>query len=136
MRSDHHVVSRALVIALGVKMTGQREILGLAIDPCESEPFWHEFLKDLVSSGLGGAKLMISDAHKGLKKAIEKVLLGASQQSCTVHFMRNVPAHVPRAAHEMIAAYIRTIFAQPDQKSPKPSSGKLGSPWKESFPRV
>jgi putative transposase len=71
IRSNHRVVSKALVIALGVKMTGEREILGFAIGPCESEPFWHEFLKDLISRGLSGVQLVISDAHEGLKKAIQ-----------------------------------------------------------------
>ena len=117
VRSDHRVVSKALVIALGVKMTGEREILGFAIGPCESEPFWQEFLKNLVARGLSGVELVISDAHEGLKKAIRKVLLEASWQRCTVHFMRNVLAHVPRAAQQMVAAYTDNI------RSTRPGNG-------------
>ena len=136
VRHDHRVVSKALVIALGVKMTGEREILGFAIGPCETEPFWHEFLKGLVSRGLGGVKLVISDAHEGLKRAIRKVLLEASWQRCTVHFMRNALAHVPRAAQQMVAAYIRTVFAQPDQETAKAQLGQVAGSLKGRFPRV
>ena len=136
VRHDHRVVSKALVIALGVKMTGEREILGFAIGPCETEPFWHEFLKGLVSRGLGGVKLVISDAHEGLKNAIRKVLLETSWQRCTVHFMRNALAHVPRAAQQMVAAYIRTAFAQPDQETAKAQLGQVAAILGGRFPRV
>ena len=136
IRSNHRVVSKALVIALGVKMTGEREILGFAIGPCESEPFWHEFLKDLISRGLSGVQLVISDAHEGLKKAIQRALLGASWQRCTVHFMRNALAHVPRGAQQMVAAYIRTIFAQPDQATAKAQLWQVAATLEERFPKV
>jgi transposase-like protein len=136
VRHDHRVVSKALVTALGVKMTGEREILGFAIGPCESEPFWHEFLKDLVARGLGGVKLVISDAHEGLRRAIREVLLEASWQRCTVHFMRNALAHVPRAAQQMVAAYIRTVFAQPDHETAKVQLGQVGASLEARFPRV
>ena len=136
VRHDHRVVSKALVIALGVKMTGEREILGFAVGPCESEPFWREFLKGLVARGLCGVKLVISDAHEGLKRAIREVLLEASWQRCTVHFMRNALAHVPRAAQQMVAAYIRTIFAQPDHTTAKAQLGQVGASLEGRFPRV
>ena len=136
VRHDHRVVSKALVIALGVKMTGEREILGFAVGPCESEPFWREFLKGLVARGLCEVKLVISDAHEGLKKAIREVLLEASWQRCTVHFMRNALAHVPRAAQQMVAAYIRTIFAQPDHTTAKAQLGQVGASLEGRFPRV
>ena len=58
-------MNKVLVIGLGVKMTGEREILGSAIGPCDSGPFWHGFLKDLASRGLGGVKLVTSNAHEG-----------------------------------------------------------------------
>ncbi len=136
IRSNHRVVNKALVIALGVKMTGEREILGFAIGPCESEPFWYEFLKDLTSRGLSGVQLVISDAHEGLKNAIRKALLGASWQRCTVHFMRNALAHVPRGAQQMVAAYIRTIFAQPDQATAKSQLRQVAATLEERFPKV
>ncbi|WP_460015914.1 transposase, partial [Mycobacterium avium] len=72
------------------------------------------FLRSLKTRGLSGVQLVISDAHTGLRSAIEAILIGASWQRCRVHFLRNVLAQVPKGSAEMVAAAIRTIFAQPD----------------------
>ena len=80
----------------------------------ETEAFWTEFLGDLGRRGLQDVKLVVSDAHEGLKRAIAKVL-GSTWQRCRVHFMRNVLAHVPRKQHQGVAAMIRTAFCQEDQ---------------------
>src|SRR5438067_727631 len=109
-----HVVSKAIVIATGVAADGNREVLGLAVGDSEDTTFWTAFLRDLRGRGLAGVKLVISDAHQGLRAAIDKVMLGAAWQRCRVHFLRNVLAKVPRASAEMVAAAIRTIFVQPD----------------------
>jgi len=77
---------------------GRRQIIGLHIGPSEAETFWSSFLKSLVKRGLKGVKLVISDAHEGLKAAIRRVL-GATWQRCRVHWMRNVLAHGPKAQH-------------------------------------
>jgi putative transposase len=108
------VVSRAVVVATGVSMNGDREVLGCAVGDSEDDAFWSEFLRTLRSRGLAGVRLVISDHHLGLKKAITTVMIGAAWQRCRVHFMRNVLARVARANAEMVAAAIRTIFAQPD----------------------
>ncbi len=108
------MVSRAVVVATGVSMTGDREVLGCAVGDSEDEAFWCEFLRSLRTRGLAGVRLVISDHHLGLKKAIATVMIGAAWQRCRVHIMRNVLARVPRANAEMVAAAIRTIFAQPD----------------------
>ena len=113
-RVGGQVVSRAVVGATGVSMNGEREVLGCAVGDSEDEAFWSEFLRGLRSRGLTGVRLVISDHHLGLKKAIATVMVGAGWQRCRVHFMRNVLARVPRANAEMVAAAIRTIFAQPD----------------------
>jgi len=89
------------------------EIVGLGIGPSQAEPFWSAFLKGLVKRGLSGVKLVISDAHEGLRHAITRVL-GASWQRCRVHWMRNALAHVPKGQHTMVAAAIRQAFLQPD----------------------
>jgi len=136
VKSDCRVLSKALVVALGVKVTGDREILGFAIGPCETGAFWQEFLRSLVSRGLSGVQLVVSDAHEGLKKAILQVLVGTSWQRCTVHFMRNVLAHVPRGAQHMVAAYIRTIFAQPDRETAKAQLRQVAAGLDGRFPRV
>jgi putative transposase len=112
-RVDGRVVSRAVVIATGVTADGGREVLGLDVGDSEDGAFWTAFLRSLKARGLAGVQLVISDAHTGLKQAIGAVMAGASWQRCRVHFLRNVLARVPRASAEMVAAAIRTIFAQP-----------------------
>ena len=113
-RVNHRVVSQAVVIATGVRADGWREVLGFAVGDSEDGAFWTAFLRSLKARGLGGVQLVISDAHTGLKQAISAVLLGAAWQRCRVHFLRNVLAQVPKGSAEMVAAAIRTIFAQPD----------------------
>jgi transposase-like protein len=115
VRQNHRIVSQAFVIALGVDETGHRTILGFQAGAAETEAFWVEFLRSLVKRGLTGVQLVISDAHEGLKKAVGKVFTGASWQRCRVHFMRNVLAHVPKGDKKLVAAHIRTVFAQPDR---------------------
>jgi transposase-like protein len=108
------VVSKAIVIATGVTQTGDREVLGLAVGDSEDGAFWTAFLRSLRARGLAGVRLVISDAHEGLKAAIGAVLLGAAWQRCRVHFLRNVLARIPKGSAEMVLAAIRTVFAQPD----------------------
>jgi putative transposase len=115
VRQNHRIVSLALVIAIGVNELGEREVLGFELGGSETEAFWLEFLRSLVQRGLSGVQLVISDAHEGLKTAIGLVLNGAAWQRCRVHFMRNLLAHVPRGDMAVVAAALRTIFAQPDQ---------------------
>jgi putative transposase len=108
------VVSKAVVIATGVARDGNREVLGLAVGDSEDGAFWTAFLRSLRARGLAGVRLVISDSHAGLKAAIGAVMIGAAWQRCRVHFMRNVLARVPKGSAEMVAAAIRTVFAQPD----------------------
>jgi len=110
VRREHRVVSMAIVIAMGVNADGQREVLGLDVGPSEDGAFWHAFLRSLVARGLSGVQLVTSDAHEGLKGAIAAVLQGAGWQRCRTHFMRNALALVPKAAQQMVAATIRTVF--------------------------
>jgi len=113
VRLNERVVSQAVVIATGVSADGRREVLGCATGDSETESFWTEFLRDLRDRGLHGVQLVISDSHRGLTNAIEAVLQGSSWQRCRVHFMRNALAKVSKGHAEMVAATIRTIFAQP-----------------------
>jgi len=117
VRQNHRIVNLALVIAIGVNELGEREVLGFGLGGSETEAFWLEFLRSLVQRGLTGVQLVISDAHEGLKAAIAQVLSGASWQRCRVHFMRNLLCHVPRGDQAMVAAALRTIFAQPSQEA-------------------
>ena len=111
------VVAKAIVVATGVTSHGEREVLGLAVGDSEDGAFWTAFLRSLRSRGLAGVRLVVSDAHEGLKGAIGSVLLGAAWQRCRVHFLRNVLGRIPRGAAQMVLAAIRTIFAQPDAAS-------------------
>ena len=107
------VVSQAVVIATGVSADGRREVLGCAVGDSETQDFWTQFLRSLRDRGLGGVQLVISDHHRGLMNAIDATMAGAAWQRCRVHFIRNVLARVPKGQADMVAAAIRTIFAQP-----------------------
>ena len=113
VREGGRIVSVAATIAVAVTTDGKRKIVGLHIGPSEAEPFWTTFLRDLIKRGLRGVKLAISDAHKGLKAAITRVV-GATWQRCRVHFMRNALAHVPKGQTTVVAAAIRQFFLQLD----------------------
>ncbi len=115
VRNDtSQVVSKAVVVATGVTADGRREILGLDVGDSEDETFWRAFLTTLKRRGLHGVRLVISDQHAGLVAALTRAFQGAGHQRCRVHFVRNLLAHVPKGSAEMVAAYFRTIFAQPD----------------------
>jgi len=111
VRQGGRIVSMATIIAVAVNTEGRREVLGMATGPSEAEPFWTAFLRGLTRRGLRGVKLVISDAHEGLKAAIAKVLK-ASWQRCRVHFLRNALAYANKGQRQMVFALINTIFAQ------------------------
>jgi transposase-like protein len=112
VRIDGSVVSNAVVIAYGVSESGHRSVLAIDVVDTESKESWTSFLRDLRKRGLAGTKLVISDAHEGLRGAISAVMQGAAWQRCTVHFGRNVMAHVPQARKLEVAAGLRTVFTQ------------------------
>jgi len=136
VRHDHRVVSMAIVIAIGVNADGQREVLGLDVGPSEDGAFWHAFLRSLVARGLSGVQLVTSDAHEGLKGAIAAVLQGASWQRCRTHFMRNALALVPKAAQQMVAATIRTVFVQPDPQAAREQWRRVADSFRSRFPKL
>ncbi len=110
-REGGRIVSVAAIIAVAVDSEGKREIVGLHIGPSEAETFWATFLKSLVRRGLRGTKLVISDAHEGLRAAIRRVM-GATWQRCRVHWMRNALAYVPKGQQSIAAASLRQAFLQ------------------------
>jgi putative transposase len=115
VREGGHVVSKATLVAYGVSETGEREIVGVEVADGEMEDAWRSFLGELVSRGLRGVQLVISDAHSGLVKGVRGVLNGAAWQRCTVHFTRNVLCRVPKAAQGFVAAALKGIFSQTSQ---------------------
>ncbi len=111
VRRGGRIVSVAVIVAVGVNADGRREVLGMEVGTSEAEPIWTEFLRTLTRRGLRGVKLVISDAHEGLKAAVTKVL-SATWQRCRVHFMRNVLAHAGKSGRRVVSAFIATAFAQ------------------------
>jgi putative transposase len=113
VRQAGRIVSVAVIVAVAVNTDGRREVLGMDIGPSEAETFWTAFLRKLTRRGLRGVKLVISDAHEGIKAAVSKILT-ATWQRCRVHFMRNVLAHAGRSGRRVVSAFIATAFAQDD----------------------
>ena len=111
VRQNSRIVSVAVIVAVGVNSDGRREVLGMDIGPSEAEPFWTAFLRKLARRGLRGVKLVISDAHEGIKAAVSK-LLCATWQRCRVHFMRNILAHAGKSGRRVVSAFIGTAFVQ------------------------
>jgi putative transposase len=136
VRVDGRVQSQATVVAIGVTTEGERHVLGVDVGPSEDRAFWTAFLRSLVKRGLRGVRLVISDAHEGLKQAIATVLTGATWQRCRVHFMRNLLATVPQGAREAVAAIVRTIFAQPDHATAMTQLRKVADGLRGRFPRA
>ncbi|HEX2142104.1 MAG TPA: IS256 family transposase [Candidatus Limnocylindria bacterium] len=135
VREGGRIVSVAAIIAVAVDAEGRREIVGLGLGPSEAETFWSGFLKGLVRRGLKGVKLVISDAHDGLKHAIAKVL-GATWQRCRVHWIRNALAHVPKGQQTMVAAALRQAFLQPDQDAARQAWRQLADQLRPRWPKL
>ena len=111
VRQAGRIVSVAVIIAVGVNTDGKREVLGMDVGASEAEAFWTAFIRKLTRRGLRGVKLVISDAHEGIRAAVSK-LLCASWQRCRVHFMRNALAHAGKSGRRVVSAFIATAFAQ------------------------
>ena len=135
VREGGRIVSVAAIIAVAVDTEGRREIVGLGLGPSEAEPFWSTFLKGLVRRGLKGVKLVISDAHEGLKQAAAKVL-GATWQRCRVHWMRNALAHVPKGQQTVVAAALRQAFLQADQAGARQVWRRLADQLRPRWPKL
>jgi len=136
VRIDGRVVPQAVVIAVGVRMSGEREVLGIDGGPSEEGAFWQQFLRSLVARGLRGVQLVISDSHEGLKGAIASVFGGASWQRCTVHVMRNALSYVPKTAQGLVATTIRTVFAEPDPARARAQWRHVADSFRDRFARL
>jgi transposase-like protein len=130
------VCSRAVVVAMGVNEDGRRELLGLKVGDSESESFWAEFISHLRERGLSGVKLVISDAHSGLTKAIRRQLQGCVWQRCRVHFARNLLQCVPKAHQGMVTAALRSVFAQESEEEIESRWDDLAASLAERFPKA
>jgi putative transposase len=135
-RKDHRIVSRAVVVATAVTAEDNREVLDLDIGDSEDEVFWTQFLRRLEQRGLTAVLLVVSDAHPGLKAAITKTVIGATWQRCRIHTVRNLLAHVPKGHSEMVAATVRTIFAQPDTDLARSQLRMVSDSLRDRYPAV
>ena len=135
VRQNGRIVSVAVIVAVGVNGDGRREILGLDVGPSEAETFWTGFLRKLARRGLRGVKLVISDAHEGIKATVAKVL-NASWQRCRVHFMRNVLAHAGRQGRRVVSAFIATAFAQDDAAAARAQWRKIADQLRPKLPKL
>jgi len=135
VREGGRIVPVAAIIAVAVSSDGRREIIGLGLGPSEAETFWSTFLKSLVRRGLKEVKLVISDAHDGLKQAAAKVLK-ATWQRCRVHWMRNALAHVAKGQHTMVAAALRQAFLQADQPAARQTWRQVADQLRPRWPKL
>jgi transposase-like protein len=134
-RQNGRIVSVAVIVAVGVNGDGRREVLGMDIGPSEAETFWTAFLRKLARRGLRGVKLVISDAHEGIKAAISKVL-NATWQRCRVHFMRNALAHAGKSGRRMVSAFIGTAFAQDDAEAARLQWRRVADQLRPKLPKL
>ena len=134
-REGGRIVSVAAIIAVAANTEGKREIVGLHIGPSEAETFWATFLKSMVRRGLHGVKLVISDAHQGLKAAIRRVV-GASWQRCRVHWMRNALSYVPKGQQSMVSAALRQAFIQPDRAGASQTLRHVADQLRAKWPKL
>jgi transposase-like protein len=135
VRSNGRIVSVAVIVAVGVNTDGRREVLGMDIGPSEAETFWTAFLRKLARRGLRGVKLVISDAHEGIKAAVTKVL-SATRQRCRVHFMRNALAHAGKSGRRVVSAFIATAFAQDDAEAAKTQWRRVADQLRPKVPKL
>lgn len=130
------VVSKAVVVATGINAAGGREVLGVDIGDSEAETFWTGFLRSLKARGLNGVRLVVSDAHEGLRAAIRRNLQGASWQRCRVHYVRNLLATVPKGSQEMVAAAFRSIFTLPTRDEIHARWDEVTAMLRDRFPKA
>ncbi|TSD82902.1 IS256 family transposase [Mycobacterium sp. KBS0706] len=135
VRQAGRIVSVAVIVAVGANTDGRREVLGLDVGPSEAETFWTEFLRGLARRGLRGVKLVVSDAHEGLKAAAARVL-NSTWQRCRVHFMRNALAHAGKSGRRVVSAFIATAFAQEDAAAGQAQWRKVADQLKPKLPKL
>src|SRR5512136_3329426 len=135
VRQGGRIVSVAVIIAVAVNAQGRREVLGITVMPSEAETFWTEFLRSLTRRGLRGVKLVISDAHEGLKAAAAKVLK-STWQRCRVHFIRNALAYAGKGQRQMVLALINTVFAQDSAEAASAQWRTVADQLRGKFPKL
>jgi putative transposase len=134
VREAGRTVNVHALVAVGVNADGGREVLGLEVASQEDGAGWLGFLRSLTARGLGGVRLVISDAHRGLVDAIAAALPGAAWQRCRTHYLRNLLTKVPKSAQPWVATMVRTIFDQPDADSVRDQYARVVEAIEARFP--
>jgi putative transposase len=135
VRRNHRIVSVAVIVAVGVNTDGRREVLGMDIGSSEAETFWTEFLRKLRRRGLRAVKLVISDAHEGIKAAVAK-LMNATWQRCRVHTMRNALAHAGKSSRRVVSAFMATAFAQDSAEAARAQWRRVADQLRAKLPKL
>jgi transposase-like protein len=136
VRREGRVVTMAVLVGVGVRTDGHREVLGFRVVMGENRALWSDFLQSLLDRGLSGVRLVVSDAHKGLRRAVEECFIGAGWQRCRVHFMRSMLAHVSRRYQPMVSALLKTIFAQPTLEEARKQLRRTADALRSQFDEV
>jgi transposase-like protein len=134
-RQNGRVVSQAVIVAVGANADGRREVLGMQVGPSEAETFWTDFLRGLARRGLRGVKLVVSDAHEGIKASVSKVM-NCTWQRCRVHFMRNLLAHANKSGRRVVSAFMSAAFAQDDAGAAKAQWRKVADQLRPKLPKL
>jgi transposase-like protein len=136
VREGGRVTSKAVLVALGVNEDGDREVLGMSVANSEMEASWRAFLRDLISRGMRGVQIAISDAHEGLRAAIRATLNATTWQRCYVHFIRNVLGAVNKAAQGFVAAALRNVFQQTTEVHAREAMSKAIELLEAKYPKA
>ena len=125
VREDGRVINAVVLVATGVDADGHREVLGCKVTTSETREAWNAFFADLVARGLGGVRLVTSDAHRGLVEAIGANLPGASWQRCRTHYAANLMSVTPKSSWPAVKAMLHSVYDQPDAASVHAQFDKL-----------
>jgi putative transposase len=137
VRQDGQVRNSAVLLAVGVNEDGKREVLGVSVSLGEHEVHWRSFLQSLVSRGLSGVELIISDDHSGLGSARKAVFGGVPWQRCQCHLQRNAQAYVPRKDMKSgVASDIRSVFNAPNRQEADELLKKAVARYSQDAPRL
>jgi transposase-like protein len=136
VREEGVIVSRAILVALGVDWEGRRQVLAVEYARRESQNSWKEFLLGLKQRGLHGVRLVVSDDHPGLKRAVREVLSEAWWQRCYVHFLRNALEHLPRKADDDCLQELRWMYERRDVEEARRDLKVWLEKWGGKYPKL
>lgn len=130
VKSDRRSHEMAVLVALGVHETGERELLAVKLVGSESGAAWHEFIDDLSSRGLRAPALCVIDGNKGLRKALTSMWPGSPVQRCTVHKLRNLEAHCPKSSWSELRADFQSIVEAPSERAARAAYARFQKLWR------